>query len=270
MDNQPFSSPDPEPHDDPVYGPAYGPSDGPVYGRLEPAPRRFPRLAVAGGLMAALALGGAGIAYAAGSGGSAPATPAASSSPSTTAPTNNGSSNTPPGKAHRGFGADLGLPGLGLPGLGGRVLYGSATIQQPDGTLKTVEYQSGTVSAVSTGSITVVSGNNNAYTHTYKVDPSTVVDSQAGGINTVAKGDQVRIIATQQNGSDTAANIVDVTKIKSSRTGFGFGAGKDGNQGPAGTATNPPAGSTGAIWGGPGPDGPGAPGGSVSGSTEAQ
>jgi hypothetical protein len=220
--------------------------------------------------MAALALGGAGIAYAAGSGGSSPATPAASSSPSTSAPSNNGSPNTEtPGKAHRGpglGGAGLGLPGFGLPGVGGRVLYGSATIQQPDGTLKTVEYQSGTVSAVSTSSITVVSGTDNAYSHTYKVVPSTIVDSQAGGISTVAKGDKVRIIATQQNGGDTAVDIVDATKIQSSHTGFGFGGPRNGNQGSGATSTNPPAGSTGSIW----DPGPGGPGGPPAGSAEAQ
>jgi hypothetical protein len=241
--------------------------DEPVYGPLQPAPRRFPRVALAGGLMTALALGGAGIAYAAGSGGSSPATPAASTSPSTTVPSN---SPQVPGKWHRGFGGGLGLPGLGLPGVGGKVLYGQATIQQPDGTLKTVEYQAGTVSNVSSTSITVSSGTNGSYTHTYKVDPTTVVDSQAGGISTVTKGDQVRVIATQQNGSDTAVNIVDATKIQSSRSGFGFGAGKNGSTGTGGTSTNPAAGSAGAIFGDPGAGGPSGPGGPGFGAAEAQ
>jgi hypothetical protein len=264
MEHHPTTPPDPQAHDDPVYGPAFG--------QVEPAPRRFPRLALAGGLMAALALGGAGIAYAADSGGSSPSTPAASSTPTTTTP-----SGVPqgPGKGHRFGGAGMGLPGLGLPGLGGKLLYGQATIEQPDGTLKTVEFQMGTVSSVSSSSITVSSGanGNSSYSHTYKVDPSTIVDSQAGGISTVAKGDQVRVIATQQNGSDTAVNIVDATKINSSRTGFGFGAGRNGNAGTGnggagGATTNPPAGSTGAVWGYPG--GQGGPGGAISGPFEAQ
>lgn len=255
----------------PINGPEFEPHQDPVYGQLQPPGRRFPRVALAGGLMAALALSGAGIAYAAGSGGSSPTTPAAASSPSTTAPSTAGPNTQGPPKMHpgRGFeGGGLGLPGLGLPGIGGKVLYGQATIQQPDGTLKTVEYQTGTVSSASSSSITVSSGTNGSYTHTYKVDPSTIVNSQAGGISTVAKGDQVRVIALQQNGGDTAVNIVDVTKIQSSRDGFGFGARKSGNAGSGGSATNPPAGSTGATWGDPG--GPGGPGDPGPGAAEAQ
>lgn len=234
MEDQPITFPDPDPHGDPGYG------------SLQPGPRRLPKLALAGGIFAAVALAGTGIAYAATSGGSSQATPAAATSPTTSAP-----SETPggPGKPHNNFrfgGAGFGLPGLG----GGRVLYGQATIQQPDGTLKTVEFQSGSVSDVTSASITVTSG---TYSHTYKVVPSTVVDSQAGGIGSVTKGDQVRLLATQQNGSDTAVNIVDVTKVQSSRSGFGFGEGRKGGSGSGdsnGTTTNPPAGSTGAIWGG--------------------
>lgn len=246
MEDQPITSPDPEAERDAVYGP------------FQPPPRRFPKLALAGGIAAAVALGGTGFAYAATSGGSSQGTPAAATSPSTSTP-----SSTPDGppKAHHGLrfgGAGFGIPGIG----GGRVLYGQATIQQPDGTVKTVEFQSGSVSDVSSGSITVASG---TYSHTYKVVPSTVVDAQAGGIGSVAKGDEVRLLATQQNGSDTAVNIVDLTKVQSSRSGFGFGEGKKGaggSGGSNGTTTNPPAGSTGAIWGGGfgGSGGPGDPG----------
>ncbi|HUE60654.1 MAG TPA: hypothetical protein VMO88_13825 [Acidimicrobiales bacterium] len=239
MEHEPTSSPDPEPHWDPVYGP------------LQPQPpqRRFPRLALAGGLAGALALSGAGIAYAATSGGSSSATPAASNAPtSTTPPTNPGGHL----KGPRG-GFAFGRGGLGGLGLGGKVLHGQVTIQQPDGTVKTVEFQVGTVSAVSNSSITLTSGTGSStYTHSYTVDPTTIVDSQAGGISAVAKGDQVRLTATQQKGSDTATDIVDVTKIQSSRKGFGFQRGDGPEAGSDGSATNPPAGSTGVLWGGPG------------------
>lgn len=227
------------------------PGDEPVYGPPQPPRRRLPRAVIIGGLATGLALSGAGIAYAASSsssGGSSPATEAASAPTSTVPPA------TPkgPGRDHPGgFGFKGG--GLGFPGLGGRILYGQATIQQPDGTTKTVEYQSGTVAEVSGSSITVDTG---SYSHTYKVDSSTVVDSQAAGISTVAKGDQVQLLATPKSGSDTAVNIVDVTKIKSSRSGFGFGGGKDeAPEAPGGSSpTSTPA--TGATWGG-GPGGPG-------------
>ncbi|HEX4865168.1 MAG TPA: hypothetical protein VFV02_13950 [Acidimicrobiales bacterium] len=222
-----------------------GPDDDPVYGPLQPPRRRLPRAVIIGGLATGLALSGAGIAYAASSsGGSSPGTAAASTPTSTVAPA------TPkgPGRGHPGrFGFKAG--GLGFPGLGGRVLYGQATIEQPDGTTKTVEFQSGTVSDVSGSSITVASG---SYSHTYKVDSSTVVDSQAAGISSVSKGDQVQLLATQKSGSDTAVNIVDITKVRSSRSGFGFGRGN--GKGPAGSSpTTTPA--TGATWGGPGGSG---------------
>jgi hypothetical protein len=202
---------------------------------------------IIGGLATGLALSGAGIAYAASSssGGSSPATAAASTPTSTVPPA------TPkgPGRGHRGgFGFNGGR--FGFPGLGGRLLYGQATIQQPDGTIKTVEFQSGTVADVSGSSITVNTG---SYSHSYKVDSSTVVDSQAAGISTVSKGDQVQLLATQKSGSDTAVNIVDVTKIKSSHSGFGFGDGKGEAPGGSSPSTTP---ATGATWGG-GPAGPG-------------
>ena len=228
-----------------------GPDDEPVYGPLQPPRRRLPRAAIIGGLATALALSGAGIAYASSSssGGSSPANAAASSPTSTVAPA------TPkgPGRGHPGFGFKG--PGFGFPGLGGRILYGQATIQQPDGTTKTVEFQSGTVSDVSGSSITVNTG---SYTHSYKVDSSTVVDAQAAGISTVAKGDQVELLATQKSGSDTAVNIVDITKIKSSRSGFGFGGEKGEVPGDSPPASTPSTGTpaTGSTWGS-GPGGPG-------------
>lgn len=254
MEHEPTASPEPEHHWDPVYGPLQ-----------PPPPRRFPRVALAGGLAGALALSGAGIAYAASSGGSSPATPAASNAPTTTTPTTEpgGHAKGPHGRYAFGPG------GFGGLGVGGKVLYGQATLQQPDGTLKTVEFQVGTVSAVSTTSITLASGTGSStYTHTYTVDPTTVVDSQAGGISAVTKGDQVRLVATQHNGSDTATDIVDVTKIQSSRGGFGFQGGPGGKAGSNGSTTNPPAGSTGVLWGGGGGYGPGV--GSPDGGTEVQ
>lgn len=245
MEHEPTASQDPEPHREPVYGPLQPP----------PPERRISRLALAGGLAGALALSGAGIAYAAASGGSSPATPAASSAPtSTTPPTNPGGHLKGPRGGPKFGPGGLGGFGLGGLGFGGKVLYGQATLQQPDGTLKTVEYQVGTVSAVSSSSITLTSGTGSStYTHSYTVDPTTIVDSQAGGINAVTKGDQVRLVATKNNGTDTATDIVDVTKIQSSRSGFGFQQGPGAKAGSDGSDTDPPAGSTGVHWGGYGP-----------------
>jgi hypothetical protein len=50
-----------------------------------------------------------------------------------------------------------------------------------------------------------------------------MVDAERDGIGSVAVGDQVQVLATTVNGTDTATNIVDITKIGASRKGFGFG-----------------------------------------------
>ena len=102
---------------------------------------------------------------------------------------------------------------------GGRVLHGDYTIQTPSGHQE-ILVQSGTVQAVSSTSITVLS--TDGYSHTYAIVPSTVVDAEANGIGTVQNKDQVELQATVQNGKDTATNIVDITKIGNSRKGFGF------------------------------------------------
>lgn len=166
---------------------------------------RLTKVALVTGASVGLALGGAGIAYAASSGTSTtpqPSTGAPNASPG-------GHARHPGRHATGGFGA-----------LGGRVLHGQATVRTPGGVDKTVEMQAGTASGVSATSITVKSSD--GYSHTYTVTAATVVDSQAGGISTVAGGDTVRVIATPENGQDTATSIVDATKIRSSRAGFGF------------------------------------------------
>jgi len=217
----------------------------------QPAPpsaaprRRIPHAAMVGGLVFGMALGGAGIAFAAGSG--------SGTGSSTTAPTTpNGAPANPPGPGRHGD--RMGGPmGLGLKGLGGRVLYGSATIETPSGTTKTIDFQLGTVTATNisgdSGTITVGSGTNNSHTQTYNVQPSTIVDSQAGGIATVKTGDKVVVIA-QDNGSGnpTAMDIRDRTEMKNSRQGFGFGAPANPN-GQNGSTTNPPAGTTSDFFG---------------------
>ena len=95
---------------------------------------------------------------------------------------------------------------------------------------------------VSKSSITVKS--DDGFTQTYTVQSSTVVDSQADGIGAVAGTDTVRIEALVSGTTQTATNIVDTTKIGSSRKGFGY--------------PTPAAGADGY-----GPGGPGGPGGAA-------
>ncbi|MBV9662109.1 MAG: hypothetical protein JO337_13225 [Acidimicrobiales bacterium] len=191
-------------------------------------PRRVSRAALTVGLAAFLGLGGAGAAFAlTGSGSSTPSLSAdASTTTSTSVPSSPSSPKTPP-PGWRGPGGGGLFGGIA----GGNVVHGEYTIKSGSG-YKTVLVQTGSVVTVSQTSIEVKSSD--GYDHTYTVQPTTVVDSQANGISTVAAQDQVRVEAVQQSGSDVATDIVDTTKVGSSRTGFGFGPAQSPAQTPGG------------------------------------
>ena len=173
----------------------------------------MPRALMVGGLTFGLAVGGAGIAFAATSG---------SSTPSTTVPTKP----VVPGPGHRGFWGPGPGPrarfGLGGPAGAGRVLHGEFTTRKAGGGYQLVKIQVGQVTGVKTTSITVRSAD--GYTHSYAVTSSTVVDAERDGISSVKTGDQVQVLATTVNGTDTAFNIVDTTRVGAGRKSFGFGA----------------------------------------------
>lgn len=224
------------------YHPLAEPSEpaGPAHRR-----GRGPKLAVAGGLALILGLAGTGIAFAFDGGGGAKAASLSSSSPSSS------TSTTRPG-LHPGTGPDgpRGLR-LGHGGMGRDMVHGQFTVHNGSG-YQTFAVQAGQVTAVSDKSITVKS--TDGYTQTYTVQPSTVVDSQANGISTVKKDDTVRVRAQVQGGSQAATDIVDITQIGSSRTGFGMmprgGDGVPGMPGMPGTpgpAGGGEAGSTSAT-----------------------
>jgi hypothetical protein len=193
---------------------------------VPPRVRRFSRaqrLVVAGGLAAGLALGGAGISFAASSG---------SSSSSTTRPPN---APVKPGHGPRAFGP--GLPGFG--GLG-QVVHGQATVHTRSGSYQTIAFQVGSVTEVNSTSITVKS--TDGFSQTYDVTANTIVNAQRDGISSVAKGDEVRVIATQSGANKwTATNITDMTKLKNSRAGFGFGPGQGASRNHTSGASTPAA-----------------------------
>jgi len=192
-------------------------------------PQRWPRwrpgrpLAVAGVAVVALA-GGAGVGYAATHSLTAKASdtaaiaapsPSASASPSTGTP----GSGAPHGwREFRGW--FPGGPGLGLGVLGGGVLHGQLTVPKSGGGYQTLDVQNGTVTAVSSGAVTVKSAD--GYTATYTVTSNTVVGAQSAGIGSVKKGDKVFVTATVSGSTATAASIVDLTAIKNGRASFGF------------------------------------------------
>lgn len=207
--------------------------------------RRLPRAAAAGGLVAVVALAGAGLAFAASGGSRSTATPAASGTSSTTQPATPDRPAGPFGKGRFGIGGRMFGRGLG------GVVHGSVTLHSPSG-YRTVEVQIGQVTQVSSSSITVKSSD--GYSHTYAVQSSTVVDSLAGGIASVAKGDQIQLLATPAKGTDTAFNIVDQTKVGGSRMGFGFGPpSKSTNRNGASPSSDPSSSDLGGWPSGPGP-----------------
>ena len=189
----------------------------------QPARRRIPRAALTVGLASFLAMAGAGAAFAVGgSGGSSPT----SSSSGASSGSGSGSATTPvaPDGPGHGPGFFRGRGGFGpMGGMGpGGVVHGTFTVHNGTG-YKTVEMQVGTVQSSnnSTSTKLVVKSSDN-YSQSYVVQPSTVVNSQAGGISTVQKGDTVRVEAVQGANGFTATDIVDTSRISSSRQGFGF------------------------------------------------
>lgn len=184
--------------------------------------RRRPQLAGLAAVAVIALAGGGGIAYVATHSGNNVSTLASRGSAQSPAP---GPSASAPSGHHRGpngFGRFGGLGVLGLGGLGGAI-HGQVTVPQSGGGYQTVDVQRGAVTDVNSSSITVKSAD--GYSATYVVSSSTEVNAQAAGIGTVKVGDTVILAATGSGKSATAASIIDLTSIRSSRGSFGFPAG---------------------------------------------
>jgi hypothetical protein len=95
------------------------------------------------------------------------------------------------------------------------VIHGQATVPNGNG-YETLAYQTGTVSTVSTSSITVKSAD--GFEQTYAVTSDTLVDAGRDGIGSVKQGDTVNVIATVSGSTSTARQINDVTNIQSSHS----------------------------------------------------
>ena len=191
------------------------------------SPRRGPRLV---GLLAVAVLalaGGGAIAYVATHAGNNVSTLASRGSAQSSGPSPAPSAPSEPKHGPDGFGrfGGLGFEGMAGPGPGG-VVHGQVTVPKSGGGYQTVDVQRGTVTAVSSSSITVKSAD--GYSATYAVSSSTEVNAQAAGIGTVKDGDTVAVMATVSGKTATAASIIDLTSIQSSRGSFGFPAGPPG------------------------------------------
>jgi hypothetical protein len=158
-------------------------------------------------------IGGAGAALAATSSSSSPSRAASRAGTAVATPSPSPSSSRcqvklprrgfpPPmvGFAIRALPVPLGLGPFGA-------IHGQFVAPKQGGGYQTIDTQRGTVTAVSTGSITVKSSD--GYTKSYLVTSSTNVDAQRAGIGSVKTGQTVSVLATVSGSSATATQIVD-------------------------------------------------------------
>jgi hypothetical protein len=174
--------------------------------------RRLTRPMVVGGVAAVAVIAGAGIGLAA---TNHPAPTATTTSALSAAASPSPSASATTGKHHgrhsRGFGFGGGF------GLGG-VLHGQVTVRKAGGTYETLDVQRGTVTSVSSSSLTIKSAD--GYTATYAVSSSTTVDAEAAGIGSVKSGDSVFVTAQVSGSKVTATRLQDTTAIKDGRIHF--------------------------------------------------
>ena len=91
-------------------------------------------------------------------------------------------------------------------------IHGSFVVPKQGGGYQTVDTQVGTVTGVSSTSITVRSSD--GFTRSYTVDSSTMVNAQRDGIAAVKTGDEVGVLATEDGSAHTAVQIVDRTQLR--------------------------------------------------------
>jgi hypothetical protein len=105
------------------------------------------------------------------------------------------------------------VPGPGMPlGFGPfGAIHGQFVAPKPGGGYQTLDTQRGTVTAVSSTSITIKSSD--GYTRTYRVTSSTNVHARRAGIGSVKTGQTVSVLATVSGSSATATQIVDFTSL---------------------------------------------------------
>jgi hypothetical protein len=178
--------------------------------------RRHVRPMVLAGIAALAVAVGAGGAYAATNHSPTPATTSAYTGTAT--PTSSAPAATP-ARPHRfGWGVRTGFGRLGLGVGAGTLEHGTVTIRKKNGTDETVDVQRGTVTAVSSTSITIKS--TDGFTASYAVSSDTVVDAESAGIGSVKTGDNVYVTATASGSTSTAMDIMDATAVKNGRAHF--------------------------------------------------
>jgi hypothetical protein len=179
------------------------------------------------------ALGVAGTAYASSSSPS-PSPSDAANQPRYGASGATGPQGARPGMPGGGFGGDRdGGHGMRGPGMGmglGMAVHGTFVTPKQGGGYQTVDTQQGTVTGVSSTSITVKSVD--GFSQTYSVDADTRVNAKRDGIGSIKAGDEVAVMAIENGNDHKAVQIVDRTQI-------GGMHGKSGQQ-PGGSGTSAP------------------------------
>jgi hypothetical protein len=172
--------------------PVWGGTTPPAYPPGEP-PKRKPNrtVTVVVAIVAAVVLVGGGVAVAMAVNGNSSTTP------------NQG----PGGQGGLGGPGGQGGPG-GATGLGG-ALYGDFTATADGGSYVAKRLQTGTVTAVSSTSITATSAD--GHSTTFVVGSSTTVDNGVDVIGDVKTGDTVSVVGTVSGDTTTATSIVDST-----------------------------------------------------------
>jgi hypothetical protein len=120
------------------------------------------------------------------------------------------------------FGLMPGVPfGLGFPGGVFGAVHGQVVLAKPGGGYQTVDIQRGKVTAVSTNSIAVRSGD--GFTASYAVAASTIVDARRDGIDSVKVGNEVLVLAAVSGSKATATSITDMTLLQQGQASMGYG-----------------------------------------------
>lgn len=104
---------------------------------------------------------------------------------------------------------------FGHDGFGFGAIHGQFTVAAPNGGYETIDTQLGTVTAVSSSSISVKSAD--GFTATYSVDTNTMVNAGRDGIANVKTGDTVHIVAVASGGTTSAVDVIDVTNVQNLR-----------------------------------------------------
>ena len=173
----------------------------------------------------------AAVALLAGAGGAALATASSASSatnapatPTPSAPTGSPSAGS---RVPGHWPAFRGPMGHGTPGGGGffagpgGVVHGQVVVPQPGGQYRTEDIQTGTVTAVSSSSLTVRSAD--GYTKTYQVTSATRVAAGRTGIGSVKVGNRVAVTATVHGSTASLTRVIDLSLLGAGRFAPGSG-----------------------------------------------